>query len=185
MSTAEWIRDLRMRWGMSQEKFARVLEVSRETVRAWERGAEPRGVHLRRIYFEFGEWPPYIHEPTGTDDKLYCGNVTSDQHLPDSASTNRRRNVARTAVLLAAMFVTLQWGASHADTSGTAQKGYVSACPREDLHGVRTLGIRREGMAAEYAGQILSNRCDRGPLAPEEPGTVVALGDDTRYESVA
>src|SRR6266545_2060842 len=185
MSTAEWIRDLRVRRGMSQEKLARVLEVSKETVRRWELGAEPRAAHLRRIHFEFGEWPPYFHEPTGTDGKLYSAHLAQDQQLPDPVPAVTRRKAWRASALLAAAFVTLQLGASHADTSGTDQKGYVSACPRKDLHGVRALGIRREGVVAEHAGQILSNRCDRGSLAPAEPRAVVALGNDTRHESVA
>src|SRR6266542_3317920 len=184
MSYAEWIRALRTKYGLSQEGLARALGISVMTVRRWEHGGQPSLRQLSNIYFHFGESPPDFLEHMAASGKLYCGSVAPDQHLPDSASTNRRWNAARTAVLLAAMFVTLQWGASHADTSGTDQKGYVSACPREDFHGVRTLGIRREGVAAEYAGQILSNRCDRGPLAPEEPRAVVALGDDTRYESV-
>src|SRR6266542_775943 len=184
MSYAEWIRALRTKYGLSQEGLARALGISVMTVRRWEHGGQPSLRQLSNIYFHFGESPPDFLEHMAASGKLYCGSVAPDQHLAVGASTNRRWNAARTAVLLAAMFVTLQWGASHADTSGTDQKGYVSACPREDLHGVRTLGIRRERVAAEYAGQVLPNRCDRGSLAPAEPREVVALGDDTRYESV-
>src|SRR6266511_2334913 len=185
MSYAEWIRTLRTKYGLSQEGLARALGISVMTVRRWEHGGQPSLRQLSNIYFHFGESPPDFLEHMAASGKLYSAHLAQDQQLPDPVPAVTRRKAWRASALLAAAFVTLQWGASHADTSGTDQKGYVSACPREDLHGVRTLGIRREGMAAEYAGQILSNRCDRGSLAPAESGEVTALGNDTRYEGVA
>src|SRR6266542_6112346 len=178
---AEWIHRVRVERGLSLEKFARIVDVSHETVRYWERGlSEPRFSHLRSIFEHLGEVPPGL-----SGGKLYSAHLAHDQQLPDPVPATTRRKAFRASVLLAAMFVTLQLGASHADTSGTAQKGYVSACPRKDLHGVRTLGIRRERVAPEYPGQVLPYRCGRRPLAPGQPGAVVALGDDAGHEGVA
>src|SRR6266511_267392 len=152
---AEWVHKIRVERGLSREKFARIVDVSHETVRWWERGwSEPRFKHLRSIFESLGEVPPGL-----SGGKLYSANFASDQHASDSASTPRRRKAVRATVLLAAAFVTLQLGASHANTSGTNQKGHVSACPRKDLHGVRTLGIRRARVAPEYPGQVLPYRC--------------------------
>src|SRR6266542_609364 len=178
---AEWIHRVRVERGLSLEKFARIVDVSHETVRYWERGlSEPRFSHLRSIFEHLGEVPPGL-----SGGKLYSAHLAHDQQLPDPVPATTRRKAFRASVLLAAAFVTLQLGASHADTSGTSQKGYVSACPRKDLHGVRTLGIRRAEVAPEYPGQVLPNRCDSGPLAPAESREILALGDDTRHEGVA
>src|SRR6266540_3891092 len=185
MSYAEWIRALRTKYGLSQEGLARALGISVMTVRRWEHGGQPSLRQLSNIYFHFGESPPDFLEHMAASGKLYSAHLAQDQQLPDPVPAITRRKAWRASALLAAAFVTLQLGASHADTSGTDQKGYVSACPRKDLHGVRALGIRREGVVAEHAGQILSNRCDRGSLAPAEPRAAVALGDDTRHEGVA
>src|SRR6266540_3533615 len=176
---ARWVESLKTRHQLSDEALARSIGVSWRTVYRWRHGEVlPELRNIRAIYDRYGELPPH-------GGKLYSANFAPDQHSRDSTSTSGRRKAMRTTVLLAAAFVTLQLGASHADTPGTNQKGYVSACPRKDLHGVRALGIRREGVVAEHAGQILSNRCDRGSLAPAEPRAAVALGDDTRHEGVA
>src|SRR6266542_602644 len=185
MSYAEWIRALRTKYGLSQEGLARALGISVMTVRRWEHGGQPSLRQLSNIYFHFGESPPDFLEHMAASGKLYSAHLAHDQQLPDPVPATTRRKAFRASVLLAAAFVTLQLGASHADTSGTSQKGYVSACPRKDLHGVRTLGIRRAGVAPEYPGQVLPNRCDSGPLAPAESREILALGDDTRHEGVA
>lgn len=50
----EAIRGLRAEAGLSQERFAHSVGVSRLTVAAWERGTEPDLANLRKLVKEHG-----------------------------------------------------------------------------------------------------------------------------------
>ncbi len=64
---AERIRALRLRFGFNQRSFARVLNVSDQTVRAWEQGINtPSGASLRLL--ELAErYPEVLRAAVGVD----------------------------------------------------------------------------------------------------------------------
>ncbi|MEG0034889.1 MAG: helix-turn-helix transcriptional regulator [Bacilli bacterium] len=74
---AENIRNMRKYMGLSQEKFAKKLSVSKQAVAKWENGVYPSGENLVRINKVFGASLDELFEIKAKDTKLRLNDVNS------------------------------------------------------------------------------------------------------------